>query len=74
MDIETLEREALRKPAEDRARFAMVLLESLDELPHQELERLWFEEAACRAAQIDSGEMELIPSEDVDRKARALLR
>jgi hypothetical protein len=74
MDIETLEREALRKPAEDRARLAMVLLESLDELPRQEVERLWLEEAACRAAQIDSGEMELIPCEEVDRKARALLR
>jgi hypothetical protein len=72
MDIETLEREALQKPAEDRARLATVLLESLDKLPPQEVDRLWLEESACRAAQIDSGEVELIHSEEVDRKAAVI--
>lgn len=37
-------------------------------------DRLWLEEASRRAAQIDAGEVELVSSEDVDRKARALLR
>ena len=74
MDVEALEREALKLPAEDRARLAEELLDSLDELPPQEIDRLWLEEASRRAAQIDAGEVELVSAEDVDEKARALLR
>ena len=74
MDIEALEREALKLPAEDRARLARELLDSLDKLPPQELDRLWLDEASRRAAEIDAGEVQLVSSEDVDRKARALLR
>ncbi len=74
MDVEALEREALRLPVEDRARLARELLDSLDALPPLELDRLWLEEAARRAAQIDTCEVELVSAEEVDRKARALLR
>ena len=74
MDIDALELEALKLPAEDRARLVRDLLDSLDELSAEELDRLWLEEASQRAAQIDAGEVELIPAEEVDRKARALLR
>jgi putative addiction module component (TIGR02574 family) len=74
MDIDTLEREALKLPAEDRARLVRDLLDSLDELSAEELDRLWLEEASQRAVQIDAGEVELISAEEVDRKARALLR
>ncbi|MGH8227254.1 MAG: addiction module protein [Steroidobacteraceae bacterium] len=74
MDVESLEREALQLSAEDRARLARELLDSLDELSPDELDRLWFEEADRRAAQIDAGEVELVSAEEVDQKARALLR
>lgn len=74
MDVEALEREVLKLPAEDRARLAQELLDSLDEFPPQEIDRLWLEEASRRAAQIDADEVELVSAEDVDRKARALLR
>jgi hypothetical protein len=74
MDVETLKHEALRLSPEDRVRLATDLLESLDELPPENVDRLWIEEAARRAPQIDSGEVELIAAEDVDRKARALPR
>ncbi len=74
MDLETLEREALQLSTEERAHLATELLESLDELPPGDLDKLWLEEAARRAAQIDSGEVELISAEEVDRKARALIR
>lgn len=74
MDVKSLEREALQLPAEDRARLAHELLDSLDELSPEELDRLWVEEAGRRAAQIDAGEVELVSAEEVDRKARALLR
>ncbi len=74
MDIEALEREALKLSAEDRARLARELLDSLDDLSAEESERLWLEEADRRAAQIDAGEVELIPADEVDQKASALLR
>jgi putative addiction module component (TIGR02574 family) len=74
MDVELLEREVLKLPAEDRARLARELLQSLDELQPQELDRLWLEESSRRAAQIDAGEIDLVSAEEVDRKARALLR
>ena len=74
MDIESLEREALQLPAEERARLARELLDSLDALSPDELDRLWLEEAGRRAAQIDAGGVELVSAEEVDRKARALLK
>jgi len=74
MDIEALEREALKLTPTDRARLARELLESLEALPPQELDSLWLEEASHRAARIDAGEVALVSAEEVDRKARALLR
>jgi len=74
MDIEVLEREALKLPADERARLACELLDSLDDMPEAEVDRLWLEEAGRRAAQLDAGEVELVSSEEVERKAKALLR
>jgi putative addiction module component (TIGR02574 family) len=74
MDIEVLEREALKLSPEQRARLARELLDSLDKLPAEELDRLWLDEASHRAAQIDAGDVALVSAEEVDRKARALLR
>ena len=74
MSTDALEKEILRLPPEERARLSELLLASLDELPEAELERIWFAEAQQRAEQIDAGTVQLISSEEVDRKARALLR
>jgi hypothetical protein len=74
MDIESLEREALNLPPEQRARLAQLLLASLEEVREAELERIWFAEARQRAEQIDSSAVQLIPSEEVEQKARSLLR
>jgi putative addiction module component (TIGR02574 family) len=75
MDIEALEREALKLTPTDRARLARELLDSLEALPAQELDSLWLDEATShRAAPIDAGEVTLVSAEEVDRKARALLR
>ena len=74
MDVKALEREALNLPADDRARLVRELLASLDDFPSQELDRLWLEEANRRATQLDAGKAELVSGDEVDRKARALLR
>jgi hypothetical protein len=74
MDSKSVEKQALGLPAPDRARLAQKLLESLDTLTDAEREKLWLDEAARRAAQLDSGDVELISGNEVAGKARALLR
>lgn len=49
-------------------------MEPHDPVTNAEREQLWLDEAVRRVAQIDAGEVELIPGEDVARKARALLK
>jgi len=74
MKIDSLEREVLHLPPEEWARLAELLLSSLDALSESDLERVWFAESQRRAEQIDSGAVQLVPSEEVERKARSLLR
>lgn len=74
MDLKMLEKEALRLSPEDRAALAQKLLLSLDDLPAAEHAELWLAEADRRARQLDSGEVEPIPADEVRRKARTLLR
>lgn len=74
MDPATVEHEALRLPPEDRAKLAQKLLLSLDTSSEEELEQAWLLEANRRARELDRGEVQPIPAEEVWRKARALLR
>ena len=74
MDPTTIEREALLLPVSDRAKLAHKLLLSLEDMPEPEIEEAWLDEAERRAAEIDQGIVQLIPAEEVSRKARALLR
>jgi hypothetical protein len=75
VEIEILERDVLELPADERARLTRELLDSFDELPHAELNSLWWpEQAGLRAAPIDAGAVELVSGEEVDRKASVLLR
>ena len=74
MDFDTIEEQALSLPAEDRARLAHELLDSLDQLSPAELRGLWLDEAERRAGQIDRGEAALVSAVEVARKARSLLK
>jgi putative addiction module component (TIGR02574 family) len=74
MDLKTLEKEALRLSAEDRAALAQKLLLSLEDTPASELDELWLIEADRRARQLDRGEVQPVPADEVRRKAKALLR
>ncbi|HMB54565.1 MAG TPA: addiction module protein [Thermoanaerobaculia bacterium] len=65
-----LETAALRLEPTRRARLALRLIESLDaaareKLDEEEIERLWLREAQERMRQIDAGEVELIPADEV---------
>ncbi len=74
MDPKAVEHEALRLSREDRAKLAQKLLLSLDDLSEAELEDAWLTEADRRARELDRGEVQPIPADEVRRKARALLR
>jgi putative addiction module component (TIGR02574 family) len=74
MTRDDLEKEALKLSPDERARLAQKLLLSLDELSETEVEEAWLVEAQRRARQIDRGEVQPTPSEEVMRKARALIR
>ena len=74
MDTDLLTREALALPVQDRARLAELLLSSLDELPEQEIERMWNAEAQRRADELDKGAAQVVTSEDLRQRVRAVLR
>jgi putative addiction module component (TIGR02574 family) len=73
MDPELLTREALALPAQERARLAELLLSSLDDLPDQEVERLWVTEAQRRAAEIDGGDVPQVTADQLRQRVRTLL-
>jgi len=59
---------ALSLEPEQRARLAAQLIESLEEaeaVDESEIERLWLAEAEERCRQIDAGQMQLIPADEV---------
>ncbi|PIQ52008.1 MAG: addiction module antitoxin RelB [Comamonadaceae bacterium CG12_big_fil_rev_8_21_14_0_65_59_15] len=74
MNAETITHEALSLPMQQRAELAAQLLSSLDVLSEAEIEPLWFQVAAQRAAEMDQGHAKRVPAEDVRRQARALLK
>jgi hypothetical protein len=74
MNTETITNEALSLPVQQRAELAARLLSSLDALSEAEIEPLWFQEAAHRAAEMDQGLSRRIPADEVRRQANALLK
>lgn len=74
MDPQTIEREALGLTPANRAKLAHELLESLDTLSPEEIDELWLDEAERRLKELDDGRVQLVPAEEVYRKAQALLK
>ena len=62
--------EVLSLPADARMSLVEKLLASLNLPTQSEIDRVWAEEAERRVAQIDRGEVELIPGEEVFAKLR----
>ncbi len=72
-NVHELFQEAADLPDGDRAELAGMLIESLDGEPDPDVEVAWSEEVERRVRQVDAGEVELIPWEQVrsDLFARA---
>jgi putative addiction module component (TIGR02574 family) len=69
---EQLQAELLQLSPAIRARMAEALLDSLDE-PDSEIEAAWAAEAKRRYAELESGAVKGIPSDEVFARARAQL-
>ena len=74
MKPSAIEEEALHLPVKERARLAHRLLESLDDLPESDSDRLWADEAARRAKEIDDGKVELVSAEELEQRVQARLK
>lgn len=67
-----VESQVRQLPAEDRARLAEVLLESLAEVSSPSVEAAWDAEIRQRVAAYERGEVELIDADEVFARARKL--
>ncbi len=72
--LEELERQARSLSAEERARLAEMLRESLQDAPLAEIEAAWDREIEERVAAYDRGEFQTHPAEEVFAEARRLAR
>ena len=72
MTLHEIEQQARTLSAEERARLAEVLLESLQEPPLADIEAAWEQEIEKRLAAYDCGEAETFSAEDVFAEARRL--
>jgi len=71
--LEQIEDQARALSAEERAKLAQSMLESLHS-PLADIEAAWEEEIEQRVAAFDRGEIPLYPAEDVFAEARRLSR
>lgn len=74
MELKKIESEAMHLPAEDRAHLIQKLIESIDSPSADELNSEWLSVAKDRAAQLDLGSAEPVPSDVVLKKARDLIK
>lgn len=74
INTETIRREALSLPVQERAKLAEQLLSSLDALSEAEIAQLWLQEAARRAEELDQGSAKRVSADEVRRQAQALLK
>jgi putative addiction module component (TIGR02574 family) len=72
--VEELSARAKTLSVQDRARLAEELLASLDQEPDSEVDAAWDREIQRRVAEVESGTVALVSSEDVHAEARRLIR
>ena len=74
MNLREIEEEVLHLSENERAELAQKILISLDSPSEDEISADWLIAAQRRARELDEGIVQPIPSEEVMRKAQALLR
>ena len=73
MSLKEIEAEIKKLDMKERATVAKWIVESLDELPEDEVEALWAEEAERRLDELEQGLVTEIPDKEVLRRARAAI-
>jgi len=73
-ELEQCEQYAMKLPMQERAILIKRLIEGLDVLDEQKLERLWVQEAARRFNEFEAGNIKARPEKDVFRDARTRLQ
>jgi putative addiction module component (TIGR02574 family) len=71
-DLKTIEAQALKLPAEERAQLADRLIASL--FGNQEVEDAWAAEVERRIEEIENGRARMIPAEEAIARARAAIK
>lgn len=74
IDFKEIEQSALKLDEKHRVELAKRLLISLEESIDEDIEQAWMDEINRRKAQVESGDVETIPGEEVLEKARNLLK
>lgn len=68
-----IESSALKLSEKQRARLVTRLLDSLEKRKKYDVEKIWLEEIERRNDELEAGNLELIPADEVFRNARKLL-
>ena len=76
IELEALKQQAAKLSDDERAKLALMLIQSLDKDADAdgELDPAWVAEVKRRAAQFDRGEVKGIPGDEVFARIRAKLR
>ena len=69
-ELEKCEQQAKDLPLQERALLIKHLIEGLDELDEQDLERLWVQEASKRFQEFKAGNIKARSSNDVHHKQK----
>ncbi len=73
-DLDEVLKHALSLDARDRAALAETRIASLEDLPVEEADRLWAEEAQRRLENYRAGRARAVPAEEVHEKAERFFR
>ena len=73
MNLKQIENQALDLSEEERAQLAQRLILSLESSNEEGVEKEWLLEAKRRAVEIDKGEVQPVPAEEVRKKLKHFL-
>lgn len=71
--LSDLKKKAFQLSEQERAELALSLIESLDGPPDPDVDRAWRKEIERRVGQVQRGEVQLIPAEEVFARVRRRL-